>query len=148
MQETIRLCLIGLSLSAWSLLLVAPRSGSNAFLLEQLPKGKTVTLPQPATTWVRLNARVQFKATDMPQSLSFAAIQSSGTQAAKIRLAIYDRHAERVQYATVRAGVPFIYPLHGLDPITVIPDLYPGTQAGLTGLKLQVESNKPLEMSQ
>lgn len=139
----------GLFAYALMLFLIAPRHAAKqqAFLLEQLPKGKSVTLPQPATTWVQINSRVQFKATDMPQSLSFVAVAPQASDAAKIRLAIYDRQAERVQYATVRSGVPFIYPLHGLDAITVIPELYPRTPGGGSGLKLQVESNKPLEMS-
>jgi hypothetical protein len=120
---------------------------SNVFALDRLPKGKSVTIPRPATTLVPINARVQFKATDMPQSLSFVAVNTEGGRTAAIRLAIYDKHADRVSYATIVPGTPFIYPFHAIDPITVIPETRDLTGADLVNLRLQVESNKPLEIT-
>lgn len=120
---------------------------SHAFVLEHLPKGKSVTIPHPATTLVSVNRRAQFKATDMPQSLSFAVRHAQGGRVLPVRLAIYDKHAERVSYTTVKPGARFIYPFHAIDPITVIAEARDLSGSDHYDLKLEVESNKPLEIA-
>jgi hypothetical protein len=126
-------------------------AGSNAraqgkaqgFYLERLPKGANVTIPRPATTIVPLTARVQLTATDMPQSLSFKPVDVNGGTPRPIRLSIYDRRSERVQYVELKPGTPFLYTYRELGSITVIPQAAGGSNA----MALQVESNKPLEIA-
>lgn len=136
----------GLLVSLWSHLAWAAAS-SHAFILDSLPKGKSVTIPHPATTLLSVNMRAQFKATDMPQSLSFTVVHTDGGRVVPIRLAIYDKHADRVNYATVKPGTPFIYPFHAIDPITVIAEMRDPSSIEIYKIKVRVESNKPLEIA-
>lgn len=136
-------------LTVWSASSVcATRGGSlsGAFELEKLPPGKSVTIPRPATTWVPLAMRARLTATDMPQSLSLRLIGPTGAQlqGAPVKLAIYDPNSERVVYVTVTPGVSFVYNFRDLRPIMVVSE-DPGSERRQA--KLQVESNKPLELS-
>ena len=117
-----------------------------AFDLEALPQGKSVTIPRPATTWVPLTMRARLTATDMPQSLSLRLIMpgTGKTVENQVKLTIYDPNSERVVYATVRPGVSFVYNFRDLRPIMVVSEDSGGV---LRQAKLQVESNKPLEIS-
>lgn len=128
---------------------LAPAHGQPrpvAFDLEALPQGKSVTIPRPATTWVPLTMRARLTATDMPQSLSLRLIGPGPGKIADnpVKLAIYDPNSERVVYATVRPGVSFVYNFRDLRPIMVVSEESGGA---LKQVKLQVESNKPLEIS-
>ena len=115
----------------------------TGFYLERLPKGKNVTIPKPATTFVPLSSRVMLTATDMPQSVSFRPVNVGSGPTRPIRLSIYDRSSERVQYIDVKPGTPFLYTFRELGTITVVPE-----STGADGsLSLQVESNKPLEIA-
>jgi len=122
---------------------------TGVFDLEKLPVGKNVTFPRPATTVVPTLARVHLTGTDMPQSLSLKAVAPlSGTsletsragQRGSLRIAIYDRNADRVFYKQIEKDTVYIYHLRDLRPILLI------TEGGDARLKLQVESNKPLEI--
>lgn len=115
----------------------------EAFHLNRLPKGKSVTIPRPATTLMPLNERAAFTATDMPQSLSFTPLETGRGQAEPIKVAIFDRRSERVQYINVVPGTPFLYTFRELATITVIAE----SKAASSTLLLKVESNKPLEIA-
>lgn len=116
----------------------------SGFSLERLPKGKNVTMPRPATTYVPLTARVVLTGTDMPQTLRFMPVNLSQGTIRSLRLAIFDQNSERVQYVRVSPDTPFLYPIKDLAPITVIAEAI----AGVTeGLQLQVESDKPLDVA-
>ena len=117
---------------------------SSSFHLDRLPVGKAVTIPKPATTLVPLTERVTLTATDMPQSVSFRAVNTAQGPAAPVRLAIYDSTSDRVQYVDVQPGTPFVYTYKELMSITVVPQTSASTPRHLT---LQVESNKPLEIA-
>ncbi|MCX6107071.1 MAG: hypothetical protein NTY08_14695 [Proteobacteria bacterium] len=118
--------------------------GPSGFSLERLPKGKNVTMPRPATTYVPLTARVVLTGTDMPQTLRFMPVNLSQGMLRSLRLAIFDQNSERVQYVRVSPDTPFLYPIKDLEPITVIAEAI----AGVTdGLQLQVESDKPLDVA-
>jgi hypothetical protein len=82
----------------------------------------------------------------MPQSLSLRIIGPGPGKTADnpVKLAIYDPNSERVVYATVRPGVSFVYNFRDLRPIMVVSEESGGI---LKQVKLQVESNKPLEIS-
>ena len=132
----------GLGLS--SAALADARSG--AFDLEKLPQGKSVTIPRPATTWFPLTMRARLTATDMPQSLSLRLIGPGAAkiQGEPIKLSIYDPNSDRVVYVAVRPGVSFVYNFRDLRPIMVVSESGGKDQRQA---KLQVESDKPLEIS-
>jgi hypothetical protein len=114
---------------------------SAGFDLETLPVGKNVTFPRPATTFVSTRTRVQLTGTDMPQSLSFKPIPAAqSSSSGVIKISIYDQNAERVFYKELKKDNVYIYHLRDLRPIVMI------TEGGDHHLKLQVESNKPLEI--
>lgn len=114
---------------------------SSGFNLETLPIGKNVTFPRPATTLVSASTRVQLTGTDMPQSLSLKAVSGAQTSGpGTIKISIYDQNADRVFYKELKRDTTYIYHLRDLRPVIMI------TEGGDPRLKLQVESNKPLEI--
>jgi len=124
-------------------------SKPTGFYIEQLPKGSDVTLPLPATTFIPLAGRVLLSSTDMPQTISFKAINITGAMASSIRVAIYDANAAKVHYADVKPGTPYLYNFRELSSITIIPGLANGSKdlSPYKNLKLQVESDKPLAIA-
>jgi hypothetical protein len=135
--------------------LAAPRAGQHAasgdpvgkngvFLLERLPQGKSVTIPRPATTYVPLSARVTLTATDIPQTVSFRAINQRAGSARAFRISIFDPQQDRVKYVDLAPGTPFLYNFKELASITVVPEATSGAPEGTT---LMVESDKPLEIA-
>jgi len=114
------------------------------FDLDRLPKGKNVTIPIPATTYVPLTSSVVLTATDLPQRLSFRPVNLRSGQMAPLRLSIYDQNSERVQYFDLSPGTPILYEFKALGPITVVTVAKSAAPSGLT---LQVESDKPLEIA-
>lgn len=117
----------------------------EGFYLERLPRGKNVTLPLPATVYVLLKNRVTLTPTDKLQSVKFTPINVTKGRAQPIRIAIYDSQADRVKYADVKPGLPFLYNFKGLDKISVVPDKI-GKRMN-RNMRLRIESNKPLEIS-
>lgn len=117
-------------------------SRSGVFDLERLPIGKNVTFPRPATTIVPALARVQLTGTDMPQSLSLKAVGAQGGSLGDgvLRISIYDPNADRVIHTEIHKDTLYLYHLRDLRPILVL------TEGGDHRLKLQVESNKPLDI--
>lgn len=125
---------------------VAAAASDGAFHLDRLPKGKSVTIPRPATTLVPLTARVVLTATDMPQTVSFRSINVKKGPVSALRLSIYDKDSDRVQYVDVSPSTPFLYAFKELASITVIVES--GKTGGvIDGATLQVESNKPLDIA-
>ena len=117
---------------------------TSGFDLNRLPRGKDITMPQPATTFVPIAGRVVLTATDMPQTLSFVPVNLAHGPAKRLKLAIFDANSERVQYVEVSPGTPFLYPLKDLASVTVIPSTPGQPDAGLV---LRVESDKPLQVA-
>lgn len=127
------------------LLTTAAMAVDGAFHIDRLPKGKSVTIPRPATTLVPLTSRVVLTATDMPQTISFKSINTKKGPVSALRLSIYDAGASRVQYVDVSPTTPFLYAFKELASITVIVE---GNKGGvIDGSTLQVESNKPLDIA-
>lgn len=116
----------------------------SGFDLGRLPPGKNVTIPRPATTYVPLTARVVLTATDMPQTVSLKPVNLKAGNVSMLRVSIYDKDSERVQYVDLRPGTPFLYNFKELSSITVIPQAQGQVSDGMS---LQVESDKPLEIA-
>ena len=119
-------------------------SKPKGFYLERLPRGKTVTLPLPATVFVSLKNRVSLRATDKAQLVKLSPATINSAKVEPIRLAIYDRHSDRVRYVDLKPGLPFLYNFKGLDKISLIPDKV-GKKVD-RNMRLRIESNKPLEV--
>jgi len=117
----------------------------KGFYLERLPRGKNVTLPLPATVFVSLKNRVTLAPTDKSQSISLSPINVSKGRSKPIRVAIFDANADRVKYADIKPGLPFLYNFKGLDKISLVPDKL-GKRID-RNMRLRIESNKPLEIS-
>jgi len=122
----------------------AARAGDGIFRLDTLPRGKSVTIPRPATTYVPLAERARFTATDTPQTLSLKPVNTGRGPAQPLRVAIYDATQERVQQVEVVPGTTFLYTFKGLSSIMLIPRAKAPAGAGM---QLKVESNKPLEIA-
>jgi hypothetical protein len=121
----------------------------QGFYIERLPKGKDVTLPIPATTFVPLAETVLLTSTDMPQSVSFKAVNVGSGAASSIRVAIYDAKAAKVHYADIKPGTPYLYQFRDLSSITIVPGLANGSKNldAYKNIKLKIESNKSLSIA-
>jgi hypothetical protein len=135
-----------LALAANAPLPAAAQASNRAgvFYLQNLPLGKDVTIPKPATTWVPMAQRVKLTATDTPQSVSFRPVSAGSGVLHPIKISIFDPNSERVKYVSVAPGTPFLYTFRQLGSITVIPEKPAGADEGLS---LQIESDKPLEIA-
>lgn len=121
-------------------------SAAKGFDLNILPQGAAVTLPQPATTFVPLNARVTLSATDSPQSLKIMSHNLRGKNTTTIEVAVYDRHSERVRYLTIKPGVPYVYSFKGLSSIMIIPKVTSKLPARNKQV-LRIESDRSLTIA-
>ena len=141
----------GVARASFALLLAAGMisqvsvGGESGFFLENLPLGSEVTLPQPATTYVPLSARVTVSATDSPQTLRIVPVNIGGGLVTDIRVAIFDSNQEQVRYVDIRPGTPLLYNFKKLSSIALVVDAahaatLPGT------LRMRVESDKPLSI--
>lgn len=116
----------------------------GVFQLLELPKGKNVTIPRPATTQIPISSTVVLTPTDMPQSISMKPVNVNNGPAGMIRVAIYDKNSDRVKYVDISPTTPFVYQVKNLAPITLIPE---GRGAATASLVLQVQSDKPLQIA-
>ena len=71
------------------------------FSMSTLPKGKDVTLPRPAVTYVALNDKVVVSATDMPQTVKLSSVNINDGAAIPFRIAIYDKKAAAIKRITL-----------------------------------------------
>ncbi|MGE0173433.1 MAG: hypothetical protein AB7T49_11620 [Oligoflexales bacterium] len=115
------------------------------FLITDLPKGKSVTLPRPATTYVPLTHRVELKSTDLPQTIKFSAVSLNGGKVDPFELAIYDEETNKIQHVKIDSTNTALYTFKSLSAIRVTPVLRGIKSAANTNLKL--ESTKPLYLS-
>lgn len=129
-----------LSLSAL-VFLTLPAIG-KAFDLGELPKGKSVTLPRPATTLVPLTSKVRLTATDRQQTVKLTSTARSGRSQSLV-LAIYDDLSDKVRYVKLKPGGSMIYSFRGMNTIQIVPKLT-AKNTNLNQARLKVESNRPL----
>ncbi len=115
------------------------------FDILKLDKGAEVTMPQPATTIIPIDARVQLRSTDKDQSISMKLVHTSNGQIPNIKVAIFDKNQKRVQYISLQKGSGSVYPLKNLSTISLVgekPKKF--NEKDLEHLKIQIESNRPL----
>jgi hypothetical protein len=117
---------------------------NEGFFLEQLPAGKSVTLPRPAITFVPMTGRVTLTSTDLPQTVKLTPVSISAGALQSIKVAIFDPAMDRVKYINLTPGSPTLYNFHGLGSISMVPQV----GAAVAGnMRIRIESDKPLEIS-
>lgn len=114
------------------------------FDIMQLPAGKSVTLPRPATTLVPLDSEVRLTATDHGQSVKLSSVANMG-KGAPFSVAIYDSLSEKARTVTLSPGGSVLYQFLGINTIRILPKIPKAKNP--SGLRLQIESNKPLGIS-
>ena len=120
---------------------------ADQFNVDQLPIGAEITLPGAAKTLVPVATRVKVSATDSPQTISIVPITTAGTAAVPLMLSIYDKKLDRATNIKLTPGAPFLYSFKGLSEITLHSKAPPGARgktAAADGLRLKIESDKPL----
>jgi hypothetical protein len=122
----------------------------GGFYATSLPKGKDVTLPPPAITFVPLSDRVTISSTDMPQTLKLSAVNLTKGKPQTFRVAIYDSLSPRVKYITLKPGLSYMYTFKDLNSIAVVPEISQQprqTTVACADCQLRLESNKALGIS-
>lgn len=120
---------------------MAPAMSQSDFKITELPKGKSVTLPRPATTIIPISEAATLTSTDKSQTIKFTVISSSGQSSPPIKLTIYDKHSETPRQLILKANSPTIYSFKGLGSIRI--KTAPYLQSQNEG-SMRVESNRPM----
>lgn len=118
----------------------AQLAASEAFSLNQVPRGMTVTLPTMTRTVLASMRRIRVTSTDYPQTLKISHRQMKGSKA-PMAIAIYDRYQQRVRYATVHPRRPILYTFKDLGSIDIV------AMNVRRGVDLALESNSPIGLS-
>lgn len=120
------------------LLLSAQLAMAEAFSFNQVPRGKSVTLPTMTRTVVAAIKRIRVTSTDYPQTLKISHRSKSNQPMA---IAIYDRFQNRVRYATIHPRRPVLYTFRDLGAIDIV------AMNIRRGVDLAFESNGPTGFS-
>ena len=107
------------------------------FQLAEIPRGKEITLPNPATTLVESNQPFHVSSTDKGQTLKLTL--EGGRKRDKLSIRIYDRSQEKVINFKLTKFSPVVYSFKGIDSIRIVPSSKKRIKA-----RIKVESNRPL----
>ena len=107
------------------------------FQLSEIPRGKEITLPDPATTIVSPNHPFFVASTDNGQTLKLSLEGARKNE--KLLIKIYDRNQDNVVHFKLTQLSPVVYTFKGIDNIRIVPK-----QKGRIKAKIKVESNRPL----
>ena len=118
-------------------------SMGKEFNVDKLPHGKGVTLPASAAISVKAFGRVMFGSTDLPQSLKLTSFNKHRGKVPSVQLIIKSRDKANSRSITIRPGSPVIYNFDSLGLITMT---FANSGASLSGVRLRVDSDKPLEI--
>ena len=118
---------------------------ADQFSVEEMPVGAEVTIPPTAKTTIPLGSRIKLTSTDNPQTIRLTPIGNGSTFASPIRVAIYDKHQDRVQYVNLAPNAPFLYSFKGLTSISIQPSQISGKTA--KGVRMQIESDRALSVA-
>ena len=108
---------------------------AKVFHLNQIPAGRSVTLPQPVETVVELGNRIRLNATDLPQSVKIS-LQSLSPTTQPVRLGIFDGRS--VRYISIDTQ-PLLYSFKNLQEVVIMTGIDRKRPGSLT-----IESNRPL----
>ena len=126
-----------LRLITFIIMFLCPKLIAADFQLSDIPKGKEITLPNPATTIVSPVHAFHVASTDNGQTLKLSL--EGGSTRDKLSIKIFDRKQENVVYFKLSKVSPVVYSFKGIDRIRIVP-----STKGRTRSKIKVESNRPL----
>lgn len=119
-----------------------------SFSIEDLPKGKSVTLPHQSRSVMELPGQLRLRATDHNQTVKFYSHHRSGNKR-PIKLSLYDSKSAEVRHVTLKATSPVIYHLNAHQSLRVRAEVLAGVSADASNsmMSLVLESNRPLELT-
>lgn len=109
------------------------------FDIAQLPKGASVTLPSPATTFVPVSEYYRLAPTDKAQVFRI----SAPANGCSVEVKVFDKKSDDVKILTLQAGQSMIYRFERLNGVRV--HATPLHKCKMM-TKLIVDSNRPLEL--
>ena len=115
--------------------------GSRPFKVAQLPSGKSLTLARPALMQVGQDMKITLNSQDLPQTVKFS-LATSGV--GKMGVTIYDDEGKLTKEFVLKKRDTTLYTFQKLTNIKVVTM---GATKKARGLKLLLESNKPLGIS-
>lgn len=127
------------SLCASSSLLAGP------FDINQIPKGKSITLPPPARSVISVPSTLTLTATDRKQTIKLSSLHRSGPRS-QVKVGIFNTGSERVRYVTLKPGSPVIYTFSNLETIR-LESQFLEASTKLSKMKMVLESNRPLQIT-
>lgn len=139
-------------LLTWAQMVYASEPG--VFQLETLPIGAEVTLPKSNSVEISTLASMAITPTDLPQSVSLTLVPLTAN--APLRVAVFARGQERVQYIDLKPGIPLIYNFKSLEAASFAVSVMPASSQKVASakttrdpgksLKIDVRSDKPLSV--
>lgn len=127
-------------------LLMASAINAQVFDLRELPIGKDVTLIAPATTNIPLAQVVELSPTDLPQALSFKAINME-TKEVAFKIFIYYDKTDKKEVKLL-PGKTALYPFTKLKPVRLEWEIANDPKMTTSdSYFLQVSSTKPLKIA-
>jgi hypothetical protein len=117
---------------------------AGPFDINQVPKGKSITLPPPALSVISLPATLTLKATDRKQTIKLSTLHSSGPSS-QVKVGIFTAGSDRVRYVTLKPASPVIYTFSKLETIRLESQLVKEATK-LSKMKMVLESNRPLQI--
>ena len=112
---------------------------ASDFKLSDIPKGKEITLPNPASTQASPYSPFYVAATDRDQTIKLSL--EGGYARERIKIGLYDKNLEKAVYFTLTKNSPVVYSFKSIDRIRIIPK--PRKDVRIRS-KIIVESNRPL----
>ena len=113
-------------------------ASTGPFKVKNLPIGKTLTLPKPAMMQIPQDMPVYLTSEDIPQAIK---ISLMNTGRGRMNIAIYNNDRKLTKEFRLKRGDTVLYTFDGLTSIKLVPQ---GEGKYTRGLKLRLESNKPL----
>jgi hypothetical protein len=116
---------------------LCPKLLAADFQLADIPRGKEITLPNPATTIVSPTHAFHVASTDNGQTLKLS-LEGGGVKD-KLSIKVYGKNQENIVYFMLSKVSPVVYSVKGIDNIRIVP-----SYKGRIRSKIKVESNRPL----
>ena len=117
----------------------------QVFHLSVLPRGKSVTLPTPATTLVKTYNQVILTATGIPQTVKLTTSGAKSGHSSALKVSIYDKDNRSFKEIKIVPSSSALYTFKDLDSVRLVP--VPLRNNRSPNIKLKIESDKPLEIS-
>lgn len=125
------------------IILTAENAMAEGFKLDNLPRGKSITLPTLISTLLTKKKSIKVTSTDSAQVLKITRYQAE--KKGPIKIAIYDNYLDRVKYLNVYRGKPVLYTFQNLSSIQIVSNVETNQKSRYE--KIKIESNGPISIS-